>query len=203
MKKTIVLILAVIFLLTSCNAEEATSTVSEQYANADDYLYRTWGYGSWKDVRFENAIWLGTDGNAAFDVKVPMGTVQVSPYLVKAMEDMPDNLRLRVIVSFKSMLPEEYWDTVLEGKTVREYYEIIEANEDPKAMNHAADILFPHKEDWFYKLYRTIHVSDEQAILGGVCRDEFVFYACMTKKEILELTCNEDEAFYIFAAIYK
>ena len=65
MKKTIVLILAVLFLLTSCNAEETASTVSEQYANADDYLYRTWGYGSWKDVRFENAIWLGTDGNAA------------------------------------------------------------------------------------------------------------------------------------------
>jgi hypothetical protein len=202
MKKTIVLILAVLFLLTSCNAEETTSTVSEQYANADDYLYRTWGYGSWKDFHFENAIWLETDGSGAFDVKVPMGTVQVSPYLVKAMEDMPDNLRLRVIVSFKSMLPEEYWNTVLEGKTVREYYEIIESEEDLKAANLATDLLYPYKHEWFYKIYRTIHVSDEQAALGGIT-DDFCFYACMTKKEILELTCNEDEAFYIFAAIYK
>ena len=205
MKKTIVLILAVIFLLTSCNAEETASTVSEQYADADEYLDSIgseFGYFVGKDPLFENAIWLESDGHRALDVRIPLGTVQVSPYLIKAMEHMPGNLRIRVMVSFASMLPDEYWNTVLEGKTVREYYEIIEAREDLKAANLATDLLYPYKHEWFYKIYRTIHVSDEQAALGGIT-DDFCFYACMTKKEILELTCNEDEAFYIFAAIYK
>lgn len=206
MKKTIVFILAVLFLLTSCNAEESPSTVSEQYADADEYLDSIdskFEHSFGKDPLFENAIWLETDGLRALDVRIPLGTVQVSPHLVKAMEDMPGNLRIRVMVSFASMLPEEYWNTVLEGKTVREYYEIIEAEEDLKAANLAGDILYPYKNEWFYKIYHTIRVSDEQKVLGGVCQDSFCFYACLTKDEILELTCNENEAFYIFAKLFK
>ena len=206
MKKTIVLILAVLFLLTSCNAEETASTASEQYADADEYLDSIgseFGYFVGKDPLFENAIWLESDGHRALDVRIPLGTVQVSPNLIDAMEHMPGNLRIRVVVSFASMLPEEYWNTVLEGRTVKEYYEIIEAREDLEAANLARGLLYSYKHEWFSKIYRTIRVSDEQAILGGVCQDSFCFYACLTKDEILELTCNEDEAFYIFAEVFK
>ncbi len=196
MKKILlVLISCAMLFLSSCNAEETTSTVSQKYANADDYLDRTWGLCSWKDPHFENAICFEVREYEKSKMQVPMGCVQVSPNLIEAMEDMPDNLRLRVAVYFGSMLPDEYWNTVLEGKTVKEHYEI--GNGQLPGDDYAIN------ETWFDKIYPTIYVSDEQLVDGSACRSLFMFYACMTKKEILELTCKENEAFYITAVVYK
>lgn len=208
MKKTILILLAILltatFILTACDSKDTQSTVSEQYANADEYLDRTWGYRSWKDTRFENAIWLATDDFGAFDIKVPLGTVQVSPNLIKAMEDMPDNLRLRVIICFKSMVPENYLDSLsYEGKSYAEYQEIVDTADTIEEVGQAETAISMMKNNYYSELRKTLSFTGEVWYMDGTSRKNFAFYACMTKKEILELTCDEDEAFYVFAAQYK
>ena len=200
----IILLLTASFVLSSCNSTDTASTVSEQYANADDYLYRTWGYASQKDFEFENAIWLTTDSSSlAYDVKVPMGTVLVSPYLVQAMEDMPDNLRLRVIVCFKSMVPDNYLDTLsYGGKTYAEYREILDTLENEEEREQAGYAIRTMTSEYYNTMFDSLDFKYETWNLGGI-QYNFSFYACMTKKEILELTCDEDEALYIFAEMLK
>ena len=79
----------------------------------------------------------------------------------------------------------------------------MDTTDNQEEKRKAADAISAMKCEYYNTLFHSLSFNGETWNMDGTSRNNFSFYACMTKKEILELTCAEDEAFYVFAAQFK
>ena len=148
-------------------------------------------------------VWIRTDKISELQENgIPFGTVKISDNLKWGMMRYPAETRFAVVVSFASMVPDNYLETIsLDGISAADYLEqSIELQEiDGEASKAAYAKYYQLKNDYLERLFESIDFAREKIIKGGVCKEEHFFYAYLTEKEIYQLTCAEDEALYVFA----
>lgn len=196
MKKFLVLLLASVLLVSCSSASEDVSSGAESIE---------------EDI-FAGAHWLSLPKiGDPFSRRVELGKVKIASNLRETLGGYGDDERFAVIVCFISMIPENYLDLIThEGKTANEYlaqYKELKES-DPEAANKAYQTYKELRADHYQNVLDSLSYTGEKYVPGpygflGTCQTYFAFYACMTKKEILELTCDEDEAFYVFTGNYK
>ncbi len=189
--KNVVFIIAIAFLLTSCTSVAEQSSFGES-VSIDE---------------FSEAHWLSLPRiEDPFERRVSLGEVEIAYNLNEELKKYTDAEKFVVMICYISMIPENYLDTTMyDGMSASEYLDrYLELKEsDPEEAKTAHETYSRLKTEYYYDSLATLSYVGEKRVLGGTCEYNFAFYTCMTKKEILELTCDEDEAFYVFAAIYK
>lgn len=194
MKKIMILVLVGLLLcgaLASCGDAEETESKDVESVSIDE---------------FSEAIWPeGGEGNA-FDVRVPYGHVIRSIYLNGFLDGYDSDRKIVVMICFASMIPENYLDTLMhEGMSAAEYYQKYEELQEtnPEEAQEAYTQYYHLRLRYYREMLDSLSYPGEKRVRGGACSNNFAFYACMTKEELLSLTCEEDEALYVFAAHYK
>lgn len=140
------------------------------------------------------------------EVKVPLGQVEIFSGLRERLNEFNDEDKLAVMICFASMIRDDWMEKAeIDGINAAEYYRIYtEKPEDSQiSVREALYRYSALQEEHFYAVLDSLSYSGPIKALGGTCVENYAFYTCMTKAELLALTCNEDEAFYIFAAQYK
>ena len=140
-------------------------------------------------------------------IDVPMGTVQISTALRDELRWYSDSAEVQVCISVKSMVPDNYLDALTyDGISASEYLQ----------RSHALEGVDDDEASRYYRIYDSLRRNYFKELLGGLsysgqktsgaemCLDYHYFYTVMTKSEILNLTCNHDEAFLVFSTVmYK
>ena len=157
-------------------------------------------------------IWLHVDSLDDLPNNIPPGTVTLSDNLQRAIAPYSDDTVFALIVSFASMIPSNYLDTLFyknisASELHREAIGLIET--DPEK---AKLLLGKYNElttDFFNAVIESIRPTFTEAgmpvdLLTEFHQEEFFFYTCATKKQLAKLKCKENEAFYIAGgSLYK
>lgn len=100
------------------------------------------------------------------------------------------------------MVPDNYLDLIYEdGMSAQEYFDLGKSLQetDPEASDKAFQTYNGLKHEYFNDLLNSLNFHGELKPYGLLSEDFFFFYTYMTKEEILNLTCDEDESYYITA----
>ena len=157
-------------------------------------------------------VWLNVDFLDDFPNNIPLGNAVLSDNLQQAIKSYSDDTVFALIVSFSSMAPSNYLDTLFyENKSANEIHEeAIEFNEtDPEKAKELFGRCSELKTDFFNTMLESIRptfaaVGMPVDLLTEFHEERFFFYTCATKKQLSKLKCKENEAFYIAGgSLYK
>lgn len=132
---------------------------------------------------------------------IPMGTVKITDGLKRKLFFRFGFTRFLVCVSFKSMVPDNYLDTLIEdGISAAEYLErsIALRNVDNEKATEYYRKYSGLEDKYFNDLVDSLSYTGEKDTGAWACHEYFFFYTTMTKSEIMNLTCEPDEAFCVF-----
>ena len=150
-----------------------------------------------------NITWLTVDQMEELDsIYVSQGTVKKSENLESSLSKYSDETTFAVAISFASMIPDDYLDKIkFEDVTASEYLarSIELQDKDEEASKNALAKYYELKYSYYDEMLNSLDYKGEKVVKGDVCREYFFFYTYMTKEEIYQLTCDEDEALYVFA----
>lgn len=151
----------------------------------------------------DGPVELSTDSmKDVAEMDIPMGTVVITDELRNALFWRFGSTRFQVCISFKSMVPDDYLDTLMyDGISASEYLErsLALRGIDEETASAYSRKYYELKNNYFYDLVEDLSYSGEKDTGAAACREYFFFYTTMTKSEIMSLTCEEDEAFCVFA----
>ena len=140
-------------------------------------------------------------------IDTPLGAVQITPALREELRWHSDSAEFQVCISVHSMVPDNYLDTLLyEGVSASEYLarSIELEGVDEETSYRYRRIFLSLRREYFSELLEGLSYSGKKDGRAEICQEYLFFYTTMTKSEILNLTCDSDEAFCVFAtAMYK